>query len=63
MNHPRCIALGEIGLDYHYNHSPRNVQQTIFRRQLKHAVRLGKLLVIHTREAEEDTDISKTWLS
>lgn len=56
MTHPRCVALGEIGLDYHYDNSPRNVQQTVFRRQLKLAVRLGKPLVIHTREAEEDTE-------
>ncbi|EDR07064.1 uncharacterized protein LACBIDRAFT_299432 [Laccaria bicolor S238N-H82] len=56
MTHPRCVALGEIGLDYHYDNSPRLVQRNVFRRQLKHAVRLGKPLVIHTREAEEDTE-------
>ncbi|EDR07051.1 uncharacterized protein LACBIDRAFT_328338 [Laccaria bicolor S238N-H82] len=56
MTHPRCVALGEIGLDYHYDNSPRDVQRNVFRRQLKHAVRLGKPLVIHTREAEEDTE-------
>ena len=56
MTHPRCVALGEIGLDYHYDNSPRDVQQAVFRRQLKHAVRLEKPLVIHTREAEEDTE-------
>ena len=56
MTHPRCVALGEMGLDYHYDNSPREVQQIVFRRQLKHAVRLEKPLAIHTREAEEDTE-------
>lgn len=56
MKHPRCVALGEIGLDYHYDNSPRDIQQSVFERQLRHAVRLGKPLTIHTREAEEDTE-------
>lgn len=56
MAHPRCVGWGEMGLDYHYDNSPRDTQQTVFRRQLKHAVRLGKSLTIHTREAEEDTE-------
>ena len=53
---PKVVAIGEAGLDYHYDNSPRDVQQAVFRRQLKHAVRLEKPLVIHTREAEEDTE-------
>jgi TatD DNase family protein len=56
MKHPRCVALGETGLDYHYDNSPRNIQQSVFVRQLRHAVRLGKPLTVHTREAEEDTE-------
>ncbi|TFL03775.1 Metallo-dependent hydrolase [Pterulicium gracile] len=56
MTHPRCVGWGEIGLDYHYDNSPRDLQQAIFQRQLEHAVRLGKPLTIHTREAEEDTE-------
>jgi Tat protein secretion system quality control protein TatD with DNase activity len=56
MAHPRCVGWGEIGLDYHYDNSPRNVQQAVFTRQLKRAVELGKPLTIHTREAEEDTE-------
>lgn len=56
MSHPRCVGWGEIGLDYHYDNSPRDIQQSIFRRQLRQAVRLGKPLTIHTREAEEDTE-------
>jgi TatD DNase family protein len=54
MKHPRCVALGEIGLDYHYTRSPRQIQQTVFIRQLRNAVRLGKPLVLHTREADDD---------
>ena len=56
MAHPRNVGWGEIGLDYHYDLSPRDVQRDVFSRQLKHAVRLGKPLTIHTREAEEDTE-------
>ncbi|KAF7377503.1 hypothetical protein MSAN_00172400 [Mycena sanguinolenta] len=56
MTHPRCVGWGEIGLDYHYDNSPRPVQQAVFARQLKHGVRLGKPLTIHTREADEDTE-------
>ncbi|RDB15951.1 putative deoxyribonuclease TATDN2 [Hypsizygus marmoreus] len=56
MAHPRCVGWGEMGLDYHYDHSPRDIQRTVFARQLRQAVRLGKPLTIHTREAEEDTE-------
>jgi len=49
--HRRVIAWGEVGLDYHYDHSPRDVQQRVFRQQLDQA-RAAKLpLVIHCREA------------
>jgi TatD DNase family protein len=56
MSHPRCVGWGEMGLDYHYDLSPRDTQRSVFRRQLIHAVRLGKPLTIHTREAENDTE-------
>lgn len=56
MAHPRCVGWGEIGLDYHYDNSPREKQQEVFIRQLQQAVRLGKPLTIHTREAEEDSE-------
>ncbi|KAG1894630.1 uncharacterized protein F5891DRAFT_1281532 [Suillus fuscotomentosus] len=56
MAHPRCVGWGEMGLDYHYDNSPRTIQQEVFIRQLNHAVRLGKPLTIHTREAEADTE-------
>jgi TatD DNase family protein len=48
-------AVGEIGLDYHYDHSPRDVQQAVFRSQLSLARDLGLPVVIHTREADDDT--------
>lgn len=55
IRHPRCVAYGEIGLDYHYDFSPRDVQLDIFKTQLRMGVASGKPLVIHTREAEDDT--------
>jgi TatD DNase family protein len=48
-------AIGEIGLDYHYDFSPRDVQQAVFRTQLEFAAGSGYPVVIHTREAEDDT--------
>lgn len=51
----RVIAWGEIGLDYHYDHSPRPVQREVFRRQLVIAGEANLPVVIHSREADEDT--------
>ena len=51
----KCLALGEIGLDYHYDFSPRPVQQALFAAQLELARKLAVPVVIHTREAFEDT--------
>jgi len=51
----KVLAIGEIGLDYHYDFSPRDVQRDVFIAQLKLAGRAGKPIVIHTREAWEDT--------
>src|SRR5438309_1156180 len=51
----RVIAWGEIGLDYHYDHSPRDVQREVFRRQLRLARSLDLPVVIHSREADDDT--------
>jgi TatD DNase family protein len=48
-------ALGEIGLDYHYDFSPRDVQQAVFRTQVSLALELALPVVIHTREATDDT--------
>ncbi|CAG8531854.1 8122_t:CDS:2 [Paraglomus occultum] len=53
--HEKTVALGEIGLDYHYDNSPRDVQRQVFIRQIKKAIDFKKPLVIHTREAEQDT--------
>ncbi len=49
------VAIGEIGLDYHYDHSPREAQRRVFAEQLHLAAALGKPVVIHTREAFDDT--------
>jgi TatD DNase family protein len=51
----RVVAWGEIGLDYHYDHSPRDVQRQVFRRQLQIARSLELPVVIHSREADDDT--------
>ena len=53
--HPRVVAVGEIGLDYHYDSSPRDVQGRIFREGIRLARRVKKPIVVHTREAAEDT--------
>jgi TatD DNase family protein len=53
--HPKVLAIGEIGLDYHYDFSPRDVQRDVFDRQLAIAADAGKPIVIHTREAWDDT--------
>lgn len=52
---PEIVAVGEAGLDYHYDHSPRDVQREVFAAQVALAHRHGKTLVIHTREAWADT--------
>lgn len=52
---PLSRAVGEIGLDYHYDFSPRDVQQQVFREQIRLARSLRLPIVIHTREAEADT--------
>lgn len=52
---PNNVAVGEIGLDYHYEYSPRQDQRRVFAQQLDLAARLGKKIVIHTREAFDDT--------
>lgn len=54
-NHPKNLAIGEIGLDYHYDYSPREIQKAVFIRQMELARQLGKKVIIHSREATEDT--------
>jgi TatD DNase family protein len=52
--HPKCRAIGEIGLDYHYDHSPREIQRARLEQQLELAVTLAQPIVIHSREGEGD---------
>jgi TatD DNase family protein len=55
LSHPKVVALGEIGLDYHYDFSPREVQESVFIQQMEIAAAAKKPIVIHTREAWDDT--------
>tara|TARA_R110000868_G_scaffold379542_2_gene645434 strand:+ start:23012 stop:23773 length:762 start_codon:yes stop_codon:yes gene_type:complete len=52
---PKMVAVGEIGLDYHYDNSPRDIQCQVFERQLNIAIASNKPVVIHTRDADDDT--------
>ncbi len=51
----RVVAIGEVGLDFHYDHSPRDVQREVFRRQIRLAREVGLPIVVHTREADAET--------
>jgi TatD DNase family protein len=51
----RIVAIGEIGLDFHYDHSPREVQREVFRRQVRLAREVGLPMIVHTREADDET--------
>ena len=64
VSHPKVVAVGEIGLDYHYDFSPRETQKSTFIEQMLIAAAARKPIVIHTREAWEDTValIEKHWL-
>jgi TatD DNase family protein len=53
--HPKVIAIGETGLDYYYEHSSRATQQALFRTHIAVARQTGLPLIVHTRDAEEDT--------
>ena len=50
----RVVAIGEIGLDYHYDHSPRDVQRAVFERHIALAKELDKPIIVHNRESTED---------
>ena len=52
--HPKCVAIGEAGLDYHYDYAPRAVAERVFRAQIALARELGLPLVIHAREADDE---------
>src|SRR5580693_6295877 len=55
LKHPKVVAIGEIGLDYHYDFAPREIQREVFIQQMRIARDAAKPIVIHTREAWEDT--------
>ena len=54
--HPKVVAIGETGLDYFYDNSPRDVQREVFRRQLRLAKDVDLPVIIHTRDADDDTE-------
>ena len=61
---PKVVALGEIGLDYYYDHSPRDIQKEVFVKQIQIACEMQKPIIVHSREAVQDTfDILKNNLS
>ena len=51
----KVVAIGEIGLDYHYDNSPREIQKDVFMRQIQYAKEIGLPVIIHSREAKRDT--------
>ena len=55
MKHPKAIAVGEIGLDYYYQHSPRETQCEVFAKQIALALDLCKPIIVHSRDAHLDT--------
>jgi TatD DNase family protein len=55
LQNPKIVAIGEIGLDYHYDNSPREIQKDVFKRQLALAKETAFPVVIHSREAKKDT--------
>ncbi|NWF52844.1 MAG: YchF/TatD family DNA exonuclease [Nitrospirae bacterium] len=60
LRNPKVVAIGEIGLDYHYENSPKETQKEVFRKQLALAKEVGLPVVIHSRDAKKDTlDIIK----
>src|SRR5699024_6247557 len=52
--HPKVVALGEMGLDYHWDKSPKDVQEDVFRQQIRLAKRLNMPIIIHNRKATDD---------
>ncbi|HEY4554004.1 MAG TPA: TatD family hydrolase [Bacillaceae bacterium] len=52
--HPKVVALGEMGLDYHWDKSPKDIQQEVFRKQIRLAKKLKMPIIIHNRDAAQD---------
>jgi TatD DNase family protein len=53
-DHPKVVALGEMGLDYHWDKSPKEIQKDVFRKQIRLAKKVKKPIIIHNREADQD---------
>ena len=53
-NHPKVVAIGEMGLDYHWDKSPKDVQMEVFRKQIRLSKKVGLPIIIHNREATAD---------
>lgn len=53
--HPKCVAIGEIGLDYYWDASRKEEQKELFRRQIELALKLDKPVIVHDREAHQDS--------
>lgn len=54
-HHPKVIGIGETGLDFYYEHSPRAAQEALFRRHIEAGRQLGLPVIVHSRDADEDT--------
>lgn len=54
-NHPKCVAIGEIGLDYYWDATHKEEQKSLFRRQIELALKLDKPIIVHDREAHGDS--------
>ena len=52
--HPKVVAIGEMGLDYHWDKSPKDIQKEVFRKQIRLAKKVGLPIIIHNREATAD---------
>lgn len=52
--HPKCVAIGECGLDFYYEHSPRELQKSVFFEQMNLAKEMNKTLVVHVRDAYQE---------
>ena len=52
--HPKVVAIGEIGLDYYYDFSPKDLQMIAFKKQIELAIKVGLPIVVHNRDSNED---------
>jgi len=55
LNHPKVVAVGECGLDYHWDTSPKEVQMDVFKKQIDLAIKYNKPLIVHSRKSIQDT--------